>query len=56
MSDSVYLFAGSVSLENPVGSSNSLVLSALANNVPMSINGGNGQFNIAAYDLEAVPS
>jgi hypothetical protein len=52
--NSEFLFAGSVSLENPVGSSNSLVLNALVNNVPMSINGGNGQFNIAVYDLEAV--
>ena len=54
--NSEFLFAGSVSLENPVGSSSSLVLNALVNNVPMSINGGNGQFNIAVYDLEAVAS
>ncbi len=54
VSDSVYLFAGGVSLENPVGSPNSLVLNTLVNNVPMSINGGSGQFNIAVYDLEAV--
>jgi hypothetical protein len=52
--NSEYLFAGSVSLENPVGSPNSLVLNAIVNNVPMSINGGSGQFNIAVYDLEAV--
>ena len=54
VSDSVYLFAGGVSLENPVGSPNNLVLNTLVNNVPMSINGGSGQFNIAVYDLEAV--
>jgi hypothetical protein len=54
VSDSVYLIAGSVNLENPVGSSNSLVLNALVNNVPMTINGRSGQFNIAVYDLEAV--
>jgi hypothetical protein len=50
----VYLFAGGVSLGNPVGSSNSLVLNTIVNNVSMAINGGNGQFNIAVYDLEAV--
>ncbi len=54
VSDSVYLFAGGVSLGNPVGSSNSLVLNTIVNNVSMAINGGNGQFNIAVYDLEAV--
>lgn len=54
VSDSVYLFAGSVSLENPVGSPNSLVLNAIVNNVPMSINGGSGQFNIPVDDLVAV--
>ncbi len=54
VNDSVWLFGGSVSLENPVGSPNSLVLNTIVNNVPMAINGGSGQFNIAVYDLEAI--
>ncbi len=56
----VYLFSGSISLENPVGTPNNLELKVITNNAPLTIitsNNGTtttGEFNIPVYDISAV--
>jgi len=52
--NSFYLFIGSATLENPVGSPNNLEFKMMTDDVSMSINGGSGQFNMPVYDLVAV--